>query len=154
MPSSLAFPPVLGFGPLRRRLAQTVPAAKVTSSRPLACPTSPNTIPPLAHPNPTQLQLLTPNLCSHSALKEALDMRCLSSANSANCVSYFATLPFFFSPANPHRHFLLPPAFTELFGTALDWSQLQSTQLAAEKSKEKGKARTQVCRSVSVGTSV
>ncbi|XP_015452974.1 paired mesoderm homeobox protein 2B [Pteropus alecto] len=29
--------------------------------------------------------------------------------------------------------------FTELFGTALDWSQLQSTQLTAEKSTEQGK---------------
>ncbi|VFV29575.1 paired mesoderm homeobox protein [Lynx pardinus] len=36
-----------------------------------------NTILPLAHPNPTQLQLPTPNLCSHSALKDALYMRCL-----------------------------------------------------------------------------
>lgn len=43
-------------------------------------------------------------------------------------------------PSPPHyRRFLLPPAFTELFGTALDWSHLQSMQLAAEKSMEQGK---------------
>ncbi|KAF6372039.1 hypothetical protein mRhiFer1_009776 [Rhinolophus ferrumequinum] len=138
-PSSPAFPPVLGLGPLRRRLAPTVPAAKVTSSRPFACATSQNTIPPLAHPNPTQLQLPTPNLCSRSALKDALYMRCLSSAKTLQTVSHISQLFPFFLSRHPHRHFLLPPAFTELFGTALDWSQLQSTQLAAEKSTEQGK---------------
>ena len=44
-----------------------------------------------------------------------------------------------FLSRHPHRHFLLPPAVTELFGTALDWSRLQSMQLAAEKSMEQGK---------------
>ncbi|ELK33133.1 Paired mesoderm homeobox protein 2B [Myotis davidii] len=47
---------------VRRRLLQTVAAAKGTSSRPLACPTWPNTIPPSALPSPTQLQLPNPRI--------------------------------------------------------------------------------------------
>lgn len=95
--------------------------------------------PAICASNPHTVATLHLNLCSHSALKDALYMRCLFIRSLCKLCHVFRNLSLFFSLlTSPHRHFL-PPAFTELFGTALDWSQLQSTQMAAEKPTQQGK---------------
>lgn len=101
MPSALL--PLLSLGSRcrGRRLERTVPAAKVTSSLPPACPTSPDTIPPLAHPNPTQRQLPTPTLCSHSALERCPIHEMPFHPQTLQTVSSFAALPFFSLPSPP-----------------------------------------------------
>lgn len=92
----------------------------------LPVPNSPETISPLAQLIPHTVAMPEPNLRSRLALKDALYRRYLFTLKLCKPCLIFHSAPFFLS-RHPHRHFLLPPAFMELFGTALLWSQLQPT---------------------------
>lgn len=142
-PSSPASPPVLGFGPAAAAGAAKTPAdchrgqgevlapaclSHLAEHHPAISASEPHAV---ATPKPPEsLQPLGPKRCPIHEMPFICKLQTVSHISKR--------FPVFLS-CHPHRHILLPPAFTELFGTALDWSRLQSVQLATEKSTERGK---------------
>lgn len=90
----------------------------------------------VATPNPESLQPLGPERCPIHEMP--FHPQTLQTVFHTSQLSFFSLPP----TATPTRRFLLPPAFTELFGTALDWSQLQSNCWLQRNLPSKGKAHT------------
>ena len=127
---------------------QTVRAAKVTASRPLACPNLVKHHPANCASEPLTVPALLLSLCSRSALEDALSMKCLFIRELRKLCHVSLNSSLFFSPDTPAGIFFhqLLLNFLALLWIGVNCSPRSWLQ---RNLPSKEKRRTRVCRSVS-----